>query len=224
MAHIWSDDNTAGFTYDGTWTLQSAVSGILLMAYHHIDDGDIPWIYAGIDGLVIDDGGGDVTVSFGTISSDKSLAATATAMEVIIDAALGGTTVTIVYVAATDTFDMTFSVPVILRWTDVLSTSTLVFNTVGAADTANLALHSLSGRYVDERPPVLEMEVSQGVPGQTATRVTNATFFIPTADFQIRDIQFQVNGVAPTLDLMWSRVNAPGVALPLPMQWELQFV
>ncbi len=226
MAHIWSDDVTTGTTANGTWTLDGLVSSTLKLAYHHIDDGSIPWTYTGIDTMLIDAGGVFRTVTFGTIKTAKDDVATHTAMKTAIDLALvpDGVTVGVSYLAATDELRMVFSGAVIIGWGEPASTANLAFNEVGTSNTANLVTHDLSARYVDERPATLELEIAESGSTGVTSRGTDAHHFIPTSDFQVGGIELPISGATNTLTMLWSRINAPGIACPFDLQWELQFV
>lgn len=226
MAHIWSDDVATGFTYDGTWNLQQTISGVLKLTYHHINDGNLPWIYPGVEVMIVQAAGGARTVTFPVIQTEKTDLGTATVIKTAIDLAMvpDGITVAVLYVAATDTFDLTFTAAVVINWSDGPSTSNLVWNEVGSGDTASSVNQQLDCRYVDPRPPTLELEIGETIGGVQSSRVTDAILFIPTADFQLRDTSFQVNGNTTVLTIAWSRINAPGISVPMTNQWELQFV
>jgi hypothetical protein len=227
MSHIWSDDVAIGNTYDGTWNLQNPISGTLKLVYHFIDERDIPWVYTGINVLRLDAGGPDRSLTFSTLSADPADPAVAASMVLSFDSALSldGVTTAVVWVPETKRFTVTFTGGnVSILWADPLTSAGLLFNKVGATDSPSIAIHLLDGRFIDPRPPTLELDIVESSNLVTATRATTATFFIPTSDFLMQDMEFQVEGFVNSLEMKWYRQYAPGIPVPMTNLWEIQFV
>lgn len=222
MVHIRSDDVMAGTTTNGTWDLQQFISGFLTVLWHHVDDGDMPWIYTGVEVLIIDVGGVDYTVIFSQQSADKTLAAVATQLTTDLDAGLGGSGITVaslVYTAATDTFDIVFSGAVTLEWSNVLTTSDLVWNET--ADSATSVNQTFSARHATSRPASMELDIVEGS-AINSSRNTSASMIIPLHD-HIAQGSWSIENHNTELNIVWSRTNAPGVECPFTQQWEILF-
>lgn len=224
MPFLWSDDVTTGNRYDGQWLLLGDGVGPLTLAMHHVADGNVPWIFAGADNLLLletDFGDNIVNVTFTAQSSAKDDVATATQLVTDFNAALVNVTCTGgLYVAATDVIELTFDTPVEFRWDNASSTAGSVFDRT-SGETPN-TLQALSMRYVDERPDVMLINMSNG-PDMVSPGTTGAkTIALPLADGRITpEITFSTSAA---IDISWYRVNVPDVVCPITLQWFLWFL
>lgn len=224
MVHIWSDDLSSGTTSDGVWDLQSPINGVLNLVWHSVDDGDIPWMFTGVNGLVIEIGAADFTVTFTQSDLKKTDAALLVQLESDIDTGIAGSgaTVTVTYIAATDVFNLAFTMSAILKWSDVLSTSALVWNEVGSSDTIDAFNQTLDARYANNRPSTMELDITEGS-STNSTRLTTASLIIPLHDSLAATHGFTISGNISSLSLMWSRIYAPGIDCPFTLEWEMLF-
>lgn len=230
MAHIWSDDLVSGTVSNGTWELSKPVNGARTLIHHWVDETPIPWIFAGIDEVVMINGAAQsLTVSFGDIALDRSDPAVLTVMEDIINAAIVaaamvdsgwiGVTMVVTYDETAQEFVWTFSVAVRIDWTS--SSGALAFNMTSAGLPIAI-IHNVSARYAESRPHSLEVTISNMTQEQAHSRTTDAHIVVPMNDYQMQTFQVEfVN--TKILAISWARVNAPGVECPIDNQWELVF-
>lgn len=224
MAHIWSDDLVSGSVSNGAWELQRPVNGQRDIIHHFFDEQDIPWIWVGVNTLVVEPtelGGDFLTVTFPELSANRDDASVATAIEDAFNTGLvpaPGTTVTVVYDADTLEFVLTFTMTTGLLWAHGSTTAHVVFN-----ETANQtpALEQrISARYVTSRPHSLELTIVQASQTQAHSRDTGAHVIMPLNDYQLSNFQVDISN-AKTLDISWARLNAPNSTCPFNNEWEL---
>lgn len=226
MAHIWSDNNVTGTTYDGVWNLTVPVSNHKSLIQTFVDDGDIPYLYAGVDGLFIDDGAIGAAITFTAQSGDRDDPAVLQTMQDDINngltsAASAVTCDSVTFDAATTEFEWTFSAPVILQWSAVASTANLVFQPQGeTGDSANLAVHRVTARYADNRPHLLLLTIDEATARNAFTAAHGATVPVSLQDHH-RHPNTWFPPATNQLTMRWSRINAPEVVCPFLLQWFL---
>ena len=223
MAHIWSGDVISGTTYDGIWQLSHTISGRYSLQWHLIrDTDDIPWVYAGVDELHIEDALANVVlVTFGTIATDKTDPLTVAAMFTLIDDAITAAVVpyalvSVAFVGATNTFDLTFDDATVFLDFDQ-STSGGLFATTGQTTPGLVQL--LPANNAKSRPDVMDVFIPTITTPHIATRTPEVSFAVNLQDgYTKSSVLFLASRL---LEIRWSQLYAPGIACPMVNEWHL---
>ncbi len=224
MAHIWSSDVLFGSTFDGLWQMSSTISGPYTLQWHLVrDEADIPWLFAGVDTLHIENGVTTVLVTFGTVATDKTDPATVVTLFDTIEAAiiLAGNPfvlMSVTYVSATDRFELLFNdAAVFIDW-DV-STSSGLFGSTGQTTPGTLQI--LPAANAESRPDVLDVFCPSVTTPHIASRTPEVSFAVNLQDgFSTATVSFIPSNA---LSIRWSQLYAPGVACPMTNRWHLIF-
>lgn len=230
MAHIWSDDLTSGNIYSGQWTIQSNISGDHRIVHSFFDDAEgVPWIYTGVDALEINDIVGAVSGTLSFTQSNLAFDDAAVLAQLNTDfstflAGIGATATVVSVVLDTPNLQyvVTFSDAIDALWTSGLTTADLVWNKT--ADDTAITVLNLPLRYITDRPDSLDVLCSQvSVPlASSRPSVNEVSFVVPLQDGLNAETKIKFVHTS-LINLVWSRHNAPGVAVPFNNQFHLVF-
>ena len=219
MPHIKATDLVSGTTYDGVWNLQQQMTTAHGVAYHFIDGEDMPWLYPGANLLQVDPGSGTQSVDFGTYTGDAADPATLLHLKTQIEIATGPVTVTVTYVQPN--FVFSFSAPMNLLWDDPLTSVAGIFCKNEAPASGLFLQHTLTALNATLRPRMLECTIAESSTVANASRVSPATFIVPTSDFQVTTGSMIPSAPTTSLSISWSKPSAPGVPVPMINDWSL---
>ena len=220
---IHSHDNITGTTSNGTWLSSKPLNNICDVIYQQIEPGDISWIYTDANSIQVSDSGGSTLVIFADDDESDKIVVAAT-MQVQLRAQLSASsTCTVTYNAVTDEFDIAvLDASTIFEWSDVLSTAKGVFNKTVDDPIGTTA--SWSAVYVDVRPPVIQMSITEA---KNKTGGTNASF--PTLYLSLDDEPILLQKAfftdrPTTLTISLARTNTAYAILPTDLRWTVIMV
>lgn len=237
---IKSEDKTSGNIYDGTWTLNTPMSGPYTLLFQYFQTQEYPWMWAQNNALKI-----QFTINPATYSCTVNLPILFTSSESYDNVATGWelelqneldqlaidndneilVTATIVHDDPTGYFKFTFTGnydTVHLQFTDAASTSKTVFG-----ETTNLTnedgVFHLSMKYCTPYPKYLECFIDQSNYILHTSHNTTPSLLLSTQETPITGQFIHIGGSQESLNISMYRPNEPNYPVPFSYGWYLLF-
>lgn len=212
---------TTGSEYDGKFALTNDVQGYYNVVYTHLEDGDIPICYEGVNALLVkrNSNGATTMVHFADLSSDTPAdVETWFETELIpLLADLGVTIVSATVVGAGESYDLVFDLAVTFMLASTSSTISKIFgNTELSGTTINI-----SGMHINNRPKFLGVCINECNQIYAYGESSSVNCLLSAMDDLVKGQIIYIPSETANLNIKIVRLNAVNVACPIPFRWLL---
>lgn len=217
---INSYKKSSGETYDGAWNLSNDVEGFYNVIYTHLEDGDIPICYEGVNALTVvkDSDSSSTVIHFDDLFSDTKADVEGWLEDGFgeLNAALS-VTVTSATGETDGSFTVVFSESVTLKFSLGTSTLNKLFGAVNlTGDTINL-----TGVNINNRPKFIGVCIAEANQIYAQAGTNNVNCLIAAIDELVKGVIVYIPTETSTLNIKLVRLNAPDVACPITFGWNL---
>ena len=212
---------SSGQGYDGRFTLSNDVQGYYGVLYQHIDDGNIPIVYEGVNALVVKRNSNSATtiVHFSDLEDDTPAAVETwfeTELAVLL-ADLGVTISSATAVNSGESYDLVFDLAVTFMLSSVNSTISKLF---GSSDLSGTTIN-VSGFQINNRPKYLGVTINEANQIYANCDSSPVHCLLSAKDDLVKGNYIYIPNETNILNIKLVRLNAPYVACPVDLNWTL---
>lgn len=215
--------NSSGDSYNGTWELTNDVQGYYNVLYTHLDDGDIPIVYEGVNALVVKNNSNSATtvVHFADLSDDTpSVVETWFETELaVLTAALGINIVSATANNGGETYTLLFDADVTFRLSLGTSTASALFGNQDIVSSSSSL--TVSGAEINNRPKFLGVCINECNQIYAYSQSSNINCLLSAKDDLVKGIIVYIPNETNNLHIQVVRLNAPSAPCPISQRWSV---
>lgn len=212
---------SSGQEYDGKWELSNDVQGYYNVLYTHLDDGDIPIVYEGVNALLVKRNSNNATtvIHFSDLSSDTPADVETWFETDLADllADIGVTITSATAVNAGESYDLVFDLAVTFMLANGSSTISRLFGDTELSGTTI----NVSGVHINNRPKFMGVCISECNQIFAQTSSNDMNLLLSAKDDLVKGVIIYIPNETNALNIQIVRVNAPDVACPINLRWSI---